>query len=95
MTDSDEWPAYQIDSHDHMHAIGVLIAAWNMVETAYKTFIELIFPNHLKAGLHVYELLGNDERVKLIRGELSETLNKQENDLSEHFFKAANICKAI
>jgi hypothetical protein len=72
----------------------VLIAAWNMVETAYKTFIELIFPNHLTAGLHVYELLGNDERVKLIRGELSETLNKQENDLLEHFFKAANICKA-
>jgi hypothetical protein len=29
MTDSDEWPAYQIDSHDHMHAIGVLIAGGN------------------------------------------------------------------
>ena len=82
-----------IGSHDHLHAVGVMIAAWNMVETAFQAFIQLVFPYHMKAGIHTFELLGNDERVKLIRSQLADIATKEEQDLLEYFIKSADICK--
>ncbi len=76
-----------------MHVIGVLIAAWNSIEADYQAFIQLIFPFHMKAGIETFELLGNDERIKLIRAELPEKLLEDEVSLLEYFFTSANICK--
>jgi hypothetical protein len=93
MSDPVEWPPYHIGSRDHLHAIGAVIAAWNIVETAYQTFTQLIFAHNMKAGVHAFELLGNDERVRLIRAQLPGLANEQELDLLDHFIKSANICK--
>jgi hypothetical protein len=93
MGDSDHWPVYNIGSRDHLHAIGVVIAAWNMVETAFQTLIQLVFPHNIKAGIHTFELLGNDERMKLIRAQLPDIANENELELLEHLIKSANICK--
>ncbi len=90
---SEDWPTYHIGSRDQMHAIGVLIVAWNMIESAYQCFIQLIFPHHMKAGIGVYELLNNDGRVKLIRSEVPGLISDMEKDLLEYFFKSAFICK--
>jgi hypothetical protein len=94
MAAPEDWPPYHIGSRDHMHAIGVLIAAWNMVEGSYQAFIQLVFPHNLKAAISTYELMNNDSRIKLIRSELFGTLNQKENELLEYFFKSANICMA-
>jgi len=93
MPHSDKWPPYEIGSHEHLHAVGVVVAAWNQVETAYQTMIQLIFPHHMKAGIHAFELLGNDQRVKLISAGFSEIATAQELDLLRSFLKHANICK--
>jgi hypothetical protein len=93
MNESSEWPLYHIGSRDHLHAIGVVIASWNIVETAYQTFIQLIFANNVTAGIHAFELLGNDERVKLIRAQLPSIATEHEIDLLDHFIKSTNICK--
>jgi hypothetical protein len=93
MEEPPEWPAYNIGSREHMHAIGILIAAWNSVEDAYQCFTQLVFPNHMKAGIQVFELMRNDERVKLIRSELPSIILKVEYDLVDYFLKCANICK--
>jgi hypothetical protein len=76
MSNPQKWPTYDIGSHDHLHAVGVMIAAWNMVETAFQVFIQLVFPNYMKAGLHTFELLGYDERVKLIRSQLADIVTR-------------------
>jgi hypothetical protein len=93
MAENSKWPLYDLGSHDHLHAIGVMIAAWNQVETVYQTFIQLIFPDHMAAGIHVYELLGNDERAKLIRAHLPSIATNEEFGLVDHFLTYANICR--
>jgi len=93
MGTSEKWPLYEIGSHDHLHAVGVTIAAWNQIETVHQALIQLIFPQHMRAGLHVSELLGYDTKVKLIRTNLADIATKQELELLEVFFKHANICK--
>lgn len=93
MAGSDHWPSYNIGTGDHLHAIGVLISAWNEVEVCFQAFIQQIFPNHLKAGIRTFELLGYDQRLKLIRSDLFPQLTDEETDRVEHFFKCSNICK--
>ena len=90
---STKWPDYHIGSHDHLHAVGVLIAAWNMIESAYEAQIQLVFPLHRMAGYRAFELLSNDGRIKLIREGLSDILNVDEKAYFEYFFKSSNICR--
>jgi hypothetical protein len=91
---TEEWPPYHVGTRDHLHAIGVLIANWNQVETAYQALMQLIFPHHLKSGIRVFQLFTNDQRVKLIRDELVASLSAEEADRVNHFLAMANICYA-
>jgi hypothetical protein len=95
MTSTDgEWPPYDdFGSKDHLHAIGVIAAGWNFIETRYQAFTQLIFPHHPKASIRVFELLGNEGRWQLIRDELAPSLPESESELLLHFLKAAAICK--
>jgi hypothetical protein len=72
MTSTDgEWPPYDdLGSRDHLHAIGVIAAAWNFMESVYQAFTQLIFPFHIRPSIRVFELLGNDSRWQLIQDEL-------------------------
>jgi hypothetical protein len=47
----------------------------------------------MKAGIQVFELMSNDERVKLIRSELPSIISTGEYDLVDYFLTCANICK--
>ena len=85
----EEWPSYHIRTRDHLHAIGVLIAAWNEVEKCYQAFIQQIFPSNIKS---TFQLLNNDQRIKLIIDELITILPENEAYRVEHFLKMANIC---
>lgn len=89
----NQWPPYNIGSADHLHAVGTVIAAWNLIERDYQAFIQLVFPSHMKAGIRTFDLLNNDGRIALIRDELPAFLNEKERDLLDHFLKAAYICK--
>ena len=73
--------------------MGVLIAAWKNVETAYQALVQLIFPQHLKAGIHTFELLGFDGWSKLIRAHFPDFATAEEIELVEHFIRSSNICK--
>jgi hypothetical protein len=50
MPNADNWPNYSLGPKEHLHAMGVLIAAWTHVETAYQALLQLVFPQHIKAG---------------------------------------------
>jgi hypothetical protein len=88
----EEWPSYHIGTRDHLHAIGVLIAAWNEVENCYQAFIQQIFPSNIKSAVRTFQILNNDQRVKLIKDELITVLPEKEADCVEHFLTMANIC---
>jgi hypothetical protein len=88
----EEWPSYHIGTRDHLHAIGVLIATWNLVENCYQAFIQLIFQSNIKSAVRTFQILNNDQRIKLIRDELITTLPENEADRVEHFLTMANIC---
>jgi hypothetical protein len=89
-----EWPSYHIGTRDHLHALGVLVANWNNIETAYQAFIQLIFPQHMQGGIRVFQLMNNDQRIKLIKEELMPSLGLLEADGLDHFLKMAHICYA-
>ena len=88
----DEWPHYSLGSREHLHAVGVLVAAWNMVESTLQAFIQSVFPQ-AAASITVFEILGNDGRIKLIRNELRKTLHEDEYSLLNHFLVSVDICK--
>jgi hypothetical protein len=93
MPNADNWPNYSLGPKEHLHAMGVLIAAWKHVETAYQTLVQLVFPQHLKAGIHTFELLGFDGWCKLIRAHFPDFATAEEMELIEHFMKSSNVCK--
>src|ERR1700719_257483 len=86
------WPSYHIGTRDHLHAIGVLIATWNLVENCYQAFIQQIFQSNIKSAIRTFQILNNDQGVRLIRDELITVLPETEADCVEHFLKMANIC---
>lgn len=88
------WPEYHIGTTEHIHAVGVLIANWNQIETAYQAFFQLIFPAHCGSGIRAFQLLSNEQRVRLIRDELIAKLSGNEADWIDYFLKCANICYA-
>jgi hypothetical protein len=93
MNDSlEEWPSYHVGTRDHLHAIGVLIATWNQVETCYQAFIQQIYPLNMKSAIRVFQILNHDGRIRLIRDELITCLPGNEADCVEHFLTMANIC---
>jgi hypothetical protein len=91
-TSPEEWPSYHIGTRDHLHAIGVLIATWNLVENCYQAFIQQIFPSNIKSAVRTFQILNNDQCIKLIRDELITVLPENEADRVEHFLTMANIC---
>lgn len=93
MEDEPSWPWYNhIGSRDHLHAVGVMIAAWNTVEMSFQGFIQLIFLNSWTEAIRVYALLNNAGRIQLIRNELARKLRDDERELLFHFLDGANIC---
>jgi len=44
MPNADNWPNYSLGPKEHLHAVGVLIAAWEHVEIAYQTLVQLVLP---------------------------------------------------
>jgi hypothetical protein len=88
----EEWPPYHIGTSEHLHAIGVLIATWNEVENCYQAFIQQIFPLNVKSAVRTFQILNNDQRVRLIRDELITVLPGKEAGCVEHFLNMANIC---
>jgi hypothetical protein len=93
MPNADNWPNYSVGPKEHLHAMGVLIAAWTHVETAYQALLQLVFPQHNKAGIHAFELLSLDGWYKLIRAHFPDFATAEEMELIEYFMKSSNICK--
>jgi hypothetical protein len=90
----EEWPPYHVGTRDHLHAIGVIIASWNQVEVCYQAFIQQIYPHNMKSAVRVFQILNNEQRVRLIRDELISSLPQNQADLVAHFLTMANICYA-
>lgn len=91
--DTDDWPIYNIGSKDHLHAVGVLVANWALVEQSYQVLIQYTFHPDIGLGLRVNELLGNESKWALIA---DETIKRAEPQFEPHiayFLKCAAICK--
>jgi hypothetical protein len=93
MPNIDDWPNYSLGSKDQLHAMGVLIAAWKNVETAFQALVQLVFPQNLKAGIHTFELLGFDGWSKLIRAHFPDFATAEEMELIEHLMRSSSVCK--
>lgn len=90
MSDPIEWPSYRIGPKDHLHAVGVLVAAWNQIERTYSAFFQLILPweNH-----KIFEVLGNDSRWHMINDLVAARVDPDEAEAVRFFLKCAAICK--
>lgn len=62
------------------------------MEVCYQAFIQQIFPSNPKSAVRTFQILNNDQRIKLITDELIPCLQENEVDRLEHFLKMANIC---
>lgn len=88
------WPAYDAGQADHLHAIGVLVLAWNNIEEVYRQFFGIIIQGQfLNAAIRAFELMGNESRWQFIRDECSRVLDPEETEHVDHFLTCAAICK--
>ena len=92
MANPEEWPKHGTRLKDHYHAIGVLIAAWNDVESAYSALIQILIPN-TRTAVQLFHLLGNEGRWQFILEESGRTLPEEDAADVAYFLKCAAICK--
>jgi hypothetical protein len=88
-----EWPPYHLGSRDHLHAVGVIVAAWNDLERAYGAMIQMLMPHNIGAAIQISELLGNESRLAFIREQSEKLLSKEHADHVAYFLTCAAICK--
>jgi hypothetical protein len=89
-----KWPHYQRDEQaDHMHAMGVLVTNWQIVEDAYHALFQLMNPGNVSFAFHAFDMLGNDSRAELIRAEFARVVGAEYQEPIQHFLTMAAISK--
>lgn len=68
----DEWPdsTFHIGQHDHLHALGVIVATYNLLEFSLFTLFNHYAGTAGDIGLKLFTSLPNPRRIEILKAEV-------------------------
>jgi hypothetical protein len=87
-TEVDDWPPYRIGNADHLHALGAIATAYNLLEFRLRALFSLY-----SISDDVFTKNNNFDRVKLLRGAVDKSSNPDaiKKD-AKYFLEGYEIC---
>ncbi len=89
----EEWPdpSFHIGQHDHLHALGVIIATYNLLEFSLFTLFNHYVGTAGDVGLKLFNSLPNHKRIDILKAEVD---NEQDATLKSailHFISGYRV----
>src|SRR6266702_2093312 len=61
----DEWPPYRVGNADHLHALGVIASAFNLLEFRFRSLFNLYISLPTKMAFGLFAKISNEMRLDL------------------------------
>lgn len=90
-----DWPSPYFDQEaprEFMHAIGTIVAAWNIAERYFEDTLCAMIDGDWRIRYRIMDMLGNRSRVDLMKGFIKEY--EMPSELSQGLLHAARIFEA-